>query len=140
MTIQRPCPVCETPASITAEGLAPRMVECRICGTFSVTVGCVRDETIITDGANLTKLRCILAERNLKGLKNLTIVASPHESVDERVLMTVEQLVSEFPRNPTECFDRALLNLARSISFPSNIIPRTVLPDSFLFSPEGQED
>ncbi len=123
------CPVCRQTAVFGWNGAYN--VGCPQCGDFSFTasVGHMQDGAIPTDSeSDRKKLACILAERWLKGLRGLFIGTSkPEIPAAGRTVMTISELIGEFPKSAMEYFDRALLNLTRTVSHPAEMF--TIGPD-----------
>lgn len=134
------CLVCGEPASgeeIDAWNLW--RVRCVHCGEYAIGKECVTGGQIkLAAKGDAFKLCCVMAERKLKGLGRLLIKGEPGAAVLEppQTVTTLNELLAGFPRAPTEFFDRALLNLSRSVVYPSDLIPRTALTARILFSPE----
>ncbi len=86
---------------------------------------------------NRAKLRCVMAERKLKGLAAPLIASSGNDSPEaDRILITVWDLLGAYPLNPLEFFDRALLNLARlpQLQHPAGQIALGPAHEALLFS------
>jgi nucleoside 2-deoxyribosyltransferase len=135
--VRQQCPICTGPAEVHDHGALN--VRCVSCGNFGVAYPCLGEDRLISDsGGARFKLSCVMAERWLKrGVTTVFITSTKQEGTAiGRTLLSVDELLCEFPKTPTEYFDRAILNLGRYVAHPSASITATVHIGRLMFSDE----
>lgn len=133
MSDSKRCPICELPAQI--DFLGAWFIRCSSCGDYAISVAGPEHLAGLVP-SDRSKLRCVMTERRLKGLTGLFITASKHEApADGRTLVTIPELLSDFPKAPTDLFDHALQNLARIIQHPAHQVSLGPSLEAALFAP-----
>jgi len=92
---------------------------CKNCGIYRI------DEKPEANGYSFTeeekfKMACLLNERRLKGLGPVVLVGKPVEkkTADGFSIITVDEILREFPNKAGEFITRVLLNLSRLVQQP----------------------
>jgi hypothetical protein len=116
------CFICnEDIAQMHTLGMWDHSVNCKNCGRYIIT----SQSADWLNNENKIKLSTLLRERFLKGLNPIAIFKdtpnrgqiNPHISWP---IITIDELINNFPKNVSERIDRTLANLALSTNFPGN--------------------
>lgn len=117
--IQQKCLLCNNAAVTTAEGPTNARigVECPTCGKY----GCSDKVYQLADlkPGDKNKLQAVIRERSTKGLPPVFMVMGEMTRPDA---VTIESLLSEYPKTATEMIDRTMLNLGRCAEHPCDEI------------------
>jgi len=113
---------------------------CNHCGSYQLLK--VNDYSIDIDYApNRFKIACILIERRLKGLRGVTLVEQKGGDAEENEfsVLSVEDILEEFPKKASEFIVRTLLNLSRLVEQPFGEIELSLRSTGkyYIFSEEG---
>ncbi|MBJ7963038.1 MULTISPECIES: hypothetical protein [Bacillus] len=110
------CPVCLTEESSQRQIGRELEVNCNNCGCFIVTSNSyysIKDHRI--------QLCAVLRERKLNGLDKIAIFAEKPNEIPDHIpypILTMSELLAEFPEKVSEKIDRALCNIAKLSDYP----------------------
>jgi hypothetical protein len=118
--IQQKCLLCGNAAEVTAEGPinAKIGVNCVTCGEY----GCsdrAYQQLAELEPRDKNKLQAVIRERSTRGLPPVFMVMGEITRPDA---VTIESLLSEYPKTATEMIDRTMLNLGRRAEHPCDEI------------------
>jgi hypothetical protein len=129
------CPICGKTAKVIEHGAF--QVTCSECGQFTLAITLFSDGELALGDSEKERLACILAERHLRGSKEL-FIANAFPSVEHlqpgRTYVTIKQLLSEYPRSAIEILDRALENIALRVGHPASQFVYETSWDGIMFS------
>ncbi|MGG1824137.1 hypothetical protein [Bacillus mycoides] len=114
------CPVCFTKESSQRQMGRELEVNCNNCGCFivtSVSYYSIEEQRI--------KLCAVLRERKLNGLDRIAIFAEKPNDIPDHIpypILTMSELLAEFPEKVSEKLDRALCNIANLSNYPGEEI------------------
>ena len=113
---------------------------CKNCGTYQIIDG-MHDYNFTKEVK--FKMACLLNERRLKGLGPVVLVGKPVENktAGDFSIISVDEILREFPNKAGDFITRALLNLSRLVQQPFEAIELILEPvgRNVLFSKNGVE-
>lgn len=113
---------------------------CKNCGTYQIIDG-MHDYNFTKEVK--FKMACLLNERRLKGLRPVVLVGKPVEekTAGDFSIISVDEILREFPNKAGDFITRALLNLSRLVQQPFEAIKLILEPVGkyVLFSKNGVE-
>ncbi|MEH7895600.1 hypothetical protein [Bacillus thuringiensis] len=113
------CIVCSSNAKSQRVG-GGLHIKCPQCGEFGMVANTVRD--VMDDSKVQRELAAIMLERRIKGKGSINICrdlsANNEEVLIEYPLVTLDELLKQFPKLVSEQMDRALMNIAGLSDFP----------------------
>ncbi len=128
------CQLCEKPAKMERQLNCPGepfLIKCQICGDYIIPyhlyghLGCPEGTLTFKNNEKYEdakkKMRVLAYELKLKGKdKYILVLESPPEELllGEYRLLTFKEFFAAYPKHAYEYFDRALLNLSRSVKTP----------------------
>ncbi|MEW4223150.1 hypothetical protein [Rossellomorea marisflavi] len=126
------CKVCGHQASIAEVGFDDSKINCDYCGRFIITSDAL--ESLSSSGRNV--LAVLLREREINKKSPLAIFLKNKEDyvTDSYRLVTLEELISTFPKNVSERIDRTLLNLANVTRYPGQTLHITERSKTLFFT------
>ncbi len=117
--------------------------DCTCCGRYLLDDRFIMTNSVIKETENKFKIACILNERRLKGLGGITL--SEKTDKERKVcgypLVSVDDILGEFPKKASEFIIRTLLNLSRLVKLPFDGIELNLEPVGKynVFSQEGEQ-
>lgn len=132
---EQKCLLCSSTASIKGEGPLERRfsVDCPICGKYMYSDRVPNNLT----NEDKTKLQAIIRERNIRGFPPVFMVVGESPAPNA---ITVEELLSQYPKTPIEMMNRALLNLSMLTNHPCDAVTLAYSSDyAVLFGRNGED-
>ena len=88
---------------------------CKYCGQYLIDHALIERVAGINKKENKFKIACILNERRLKGQSGIALSDKTDKDriVANCPMISVSELLDEFPKRPSDFLDRALLNISR---------------------------
>ena len=102
---------------------------CPVCGNYGIT-----DDVELEMKSDKHKYSSLVKERNLRGLGRIIITEGVEGDIEGIPCMKMASLLSLYPTSVNEILDRALINLGRSIKYPSDKIKIDQNSTALLFS------
>ncbi len=145
MSTDSNCFFCNTECNVypTPDHHTLNTYRCDYCGDYILPEGGLGITCDIEDTSNKFKIACILNERRLKGLSG--IVLSDKTDEEHKVcgypLVSVDDILNEFPKKASEFITRALINLSKLVKLPFDRIELSLEPMGkyHVFSQEGEQ-
>ncbi len=129
------CPFCEQMAEVQSDVLhSSTAIQCDRCGRIGIT----EELNLMLGGTKYhdarIKIAHLASEKRLKSEGYYILTDGIDDIRDNIPLIKLETFLREYPKSPTEILDRALLNLSRMTTHPSDRIPFKDTDHSILFS------
>lgn len=104
------CEIVTVPTMHTA-----KEYKCKYCGPYLIDQALIVLYPHINDTENKFKMACVLNERRLKGFGGIALSnkTDKEEKVCDYPIISVDELLEEFPKKASDFLNRALLNLSR---------------------------
>jgi len=89
--------------------------KCKYCGIYLIDVHYFINHSNINDTENKFKMACVLNERRLKGFGGVVLSKKTDKGrkICNHPIISVDELLEEFPKKASDFLNRALLNLSR---------------------------
>jgi hypothetical protein len=121
-----------------------KVYECKYCGQYLIIDILITLIPEINQKENKFKIACILNERRLKGQSGVAL-SDGTEKVDKLCgypLVSVDDILDEFPKKASDFLNRTLLNLSRLTERPFDVIKLDMSNNKeglHLFTPSTEE-
>ncbi len=116
---------------------------CKCCGIYLTDDRSFINHSNINDTENKFKMACVLNERRLKGFGGVALSnkTDKERKVCDYPIISVDELLDEFPKKAGEFLNRALLNLSRLVKLPFERNELDLEPTGkyHLFSQDGEQ-
>ena len=139
------CFFCETECEVDTMPSRHRInqYECPCCGIYLLIKSTNVYDVDIEDAENKFKIACLLNERRLQGKDKVSLVrkSDANEIIEGFSVISIVDLINEFPQKASDLVARSLLNLSRLVNQPFDHIELTLEPVGKynLFSQEGPQ-
>lgn len=146
MSEDKNCFFCNTKCEVFQAPISHNIKEyrCSYCGVYILDDMLKRYVPNITDSSIKFRIACILNERRLKGLGGIALSnkTDKADKVCGHPQVSVDDILDEFPKKPSDFLNRTLLNLSRLHEQPFDIIELDLRRDYlhfFTLSVKGAE-
>jgi hypothetical protein len=101
-----------------------RDYRCKCCGIYLTDDRSFINNSNINDPENKFKMACVLNERRLKGFGGVALgnKTDKERKVCDYPIISVDELLEEFPKKASDFLNRTLLNLSRLAGLPFAVI------------------
>jgi len=108
--------------------------QCPACSEYGITEEASR---VLREDKH--KYSFVIKERALKGLKPIVITDGVDGNIESIPCISLDSIVSLFPKTASEIIDRVLLNLGNSVEYPSDRIKIDENSKTLLFSRDSAD-